>query len=117
MLDLLAPDGHGPDCFHAGGHRLHYVFMLPAPDAAFCAGGALVFDRTDFACGTPIYARGEIGFPRIVPVRQAFAGRTAIGILIGQIGKCLLAETAFGLGSGGVGSGRKGGDTDVLAGE
>lgn len=68
---------------HAGDHRLDEVFMLPSSDAAFCAGGALVFHRTDPAGGAPIYARGEISMLCCEAVGQAFAGGKAISLLIG----------------------------------
>jgi hypothetical protein len=90
--------------------------MLPASDATFCAGGALVFHRTDLACRAPIDARGEIGLLRIGGGKSG-ARRQGSDGHPHRADRRLLAETALGLGGGGIGSGGKGRDTDVLAGD
>ena len=92
MLDGLTPGRHGLDSFHAGCHGFDDALVLPTFYAALLAGRALVFHQASWARGAPINGHGEIAFLGVEAARQAFAGRTAIAVLIRPINKRLLAE-------------------------
>jgi hypothetical protein len=53
VLGGFAPDRHGADGFHAGGHCLDKALVYPASDAALLSRRALTFHRTGRVGGAP----------------------------------------------------------------
>jgi hypothetical protein len=89
MLNRLPPLLHG----------FEHMLMLPSRDPSLRPGGALRLERAIRARRRPVASQLFSILLVRVSVREAFAGRAAINVLIGQIDKVLLAEAALRLGA------------------
>src|SRR5262245_65062269 len=93
MLDGLAPLAHG---LRVGIepllHSFEHLLVLPARNATLRPGGAVRLERTLRTRGCPVAPQLFTILLVGVPVLQALTGRTAIGVLVGQVETVLLVE-------------------------
>src|SRR5215469_12335603 len=76
-------------------HRLEYVLVLPARDAALRAWRAAAFERAFPTDIGPIAVQRQPVFFARKTVCQFLTGRTAIDIFLRQIHEIFLAEATF----------------------
>src|SRR5215470_19217501 len=74
------------------------MFMLPARDAPFLAGGTAALEGTALAGVGPVAAQNEPVFLCREAVGETLTGRTDVEILVSHVAEVLLAETPLGLG-------------------
>ena len=116
MLDRLAPRAHGLGVLvEPLLHRLDHLLVLPAGDPPLWAFRACRLERTGSARICPIPAHVLAVFHGCHSIGELLPGRAAINILISQINKILLAETAFRFGTGCHRLRQRHGDAGVLA--
>src|SRR6516164_5407757 len=96
MFDGLPALAHGLwVCVKALLHGFEQMLMLPSWNPPLWPCGALGFERTILtACG-PVAPYMLSIFLARKAIWQLLAGRTAIGVFLGQIDKVLLAEAAI----------------------
>jgi hypothetical protein len=79
---------------------VHDCLMFPPADPSLDARSALGFELTGLAAGpVPVAVQDQALFDRRHVADEPLPGRAAIDVLVGQIGKVLLAEAAVGLGT------------------
>src|SRR6516225_8952108 len=95
MLDCLPTLAHRVwVCVEAPLHSLEQVLMLPPCNPPLWPGCALRFERTILTGGGPVAPQHFAVFFVCIAIWQPLPSRTAIGVLLRQIGKVLFAEAS-----------------------
>src|SRR5262245_17264242 len=73
-------------------HRFANMLVLPAGDASLLAAGAVFLDRAALAGVGPVAAQDQPIFLVRISVRQRFAGRTEVDVLVSHVAEVLFAK-------------------------
>jgi len=96
---------------------LKHMLMLPTRDPALAGRRAFGLESTGQTGRRPIATHPLAYFFARKTIGQPLAGRAEINIVLGDIGKILLAKAALGLGARGHGFGQRDGYACLIAGQ
>src|SRR5688572_1419002 len=98
MLDGLAPPPHSVRIgVEAPLHCFEYVLIRGSRDAPLLPSSADSLQYAAATRGRPVAAQRLAFLDVAVAIGELLAGRTAVGVLVREIGKILLAETPLSL--------------------
>src|SRR4030095_192701 len=98
-------------------HRLQHLLVLPARDPPLRSCGAAALEWAAMASHGPVAPQRQPTLDIAVVVLELLAGRTAVGVFLGQVDEVLLAKAAVGLGTRGHRLGQGDSDTSSVTGQ